>query len=98
MHIIFGKTHVSGSSASCLGDISSNEASDEDVEEVPKPTKKAEKTGNQGKRKRKGSTTVAYKDEKSPFLKTLENYFFLAKIVIEIRISEQIILLRAICI
>jgi hypothetical protein len=37
MHIIFGKTHVSGSSASCPGDISSDEASDEDVEEVPKP-------------------------------------------------------------
>ena len=37
---------VSGSSASCPGDISSDEASDEAVEEVPKPTKKAEKTGN----------------------------------------------------
>jgi len=30
MHIIFGKAHVSGSSATCPRDISSDEASDED--------------------------------------------------------------------
>ena len=40
MHIIFGKAHVSGSSATCPGDISSDEASDEDVEEVPKRTER----------------------------------------------------------
>ena len=44
LDIIFGKTHVSGSSASCPRDISSDEASDEDVEEVPKRAEKAEKT------------------------------------------------------
>ena len=75
MHIIFGKAHVSGSSATCPGDISSDEASDEDVEEVPKRaeavpkrTKNAGKTRNQGKKKRKGaSTAIEDKDEKSPF-------------------------------
>ena len=40
MHIIFDKAHVSGSSATCPGDISSDEASDEDVEEVPKRTER----------------------------------------------------------
>ena len=68
MHIIFGKAHVSGSSATCPRDISSDEASDEDVEEVPKCAENAGKTGNQGKKKRKGaSTAVEDKDEKSPF-------------------------------
>ena len=77
MHIIFGKTHVSGSSASCPGDISSDEASDEDVEEVPKPAEKAEKTVkavNLWKRKHKGSSTgVEDKDEKSPFFRMYKN-------------------------
>ena len=74
MHIIFGKTHVSGSSASCLGDISSNEASDEDVEEVPKPAEKTEKTVNPGKRKHKESSTgVEEKYKKSPFFHLYKN-------------------------
>ena len=74
MHIIFGKAHVSGSSATCPGDISSDEASDEDVEEVPKRAENAGKTGNQGKKKRKGaSTAVEDKDEKSPFFCMYKN-------------------------
>ena len=81
MHIIFDKAHVSGSSATCPGDISSDEASDEDVEEVPKRaeaapkrTKNAGKTGNQGKKKRKGaSTAIEDKDEKSPFFRMYKN-------------------------
>ena len=68
LHIIFGKSHVSGASASCPGDISSDEEGDDDVLEVPKPAEKAEKTVNPGKNKRKGlSSAVRDKDEKSPF-------------------------------
>ena len=74
MHIIFGKAHVSGSSATCPGDISSDEASDEDVEEVPKRAENTGKTGNQGKKKHKGaSTAVEDKDEKSPFFRMYKN-------------------------
>lgn len=74
MHIVFGKAHVSGSSASCPGDISSDEASDEDVAEVPKPTEEKEKTVNPGKRKRKGtSSAVEQKEEKSPFFRMYKN-------------------------
>ncbi|XP_004971742.1 L10-interacting MYB domain-containing protein-like [Setaria italica] len=36
LHILFDKIHVSGTSASCLGDVSSNESSDDDVSEVKK--------------------------------------------------------------
>jgi hypothetical protein len=70
MHIIFGKTHVDGSTAACPGDISSNDTSDEDVAEVPKPTKEKEKTVNQGKRKHKD---VEEKEEKSPFFRIYMN-------------------------
>ncbi|RLM69523.1 uncharacterized protein C2845_PM17G14000 [Panicum miliaceum] len=34
LHILFDKTHVTGASASCPDDVSSNESSDEDVAEV----------------------------------------------------------------
>jgi hypothetical protein len=57
MHILFGKEHVSGSSACCPRDIS-DEASDEDVDEVPKPVEEKEKTINPGKRKRKGTSSA----------------------------------------
>jgi hypothetical protein len=70
MHIIFGKGHVSGASACCPGDVSSDEASGEDVQEVPKPAENAEKSGNQGKKKRKA---VEDKDEKSPFFRMYKN-------------------------
>ncbi|EEC68453.1 hypothetical protein OsI_36674 [Oryza sativa Indica Group] len=70
LHIIFGKSHVSGASASCPGDVSSDEASDDDVAEVPKPAK----TVNPGKNKRKGSSTIVRdKDEKSPFARMYKN-------------------------
>ncbi|KAF2927299.1 hypothetical protein DAI22_06g194203 [Oryza sativa Japonica Group] len=49
LRIIFCKSHVSGASASCPRDVSSDEASDEDMAEVPKPAEKAEKTVNPGK-------------------------------------------------
>jgi hypothetical protein len=64
LHFIFGQSHVSGASASCPGDISSDEEGDKDVAEIPKPTEKPEKTANPRKNKRKG---LADKDEKSPF-------------------------------
>nr|TKV96148.1 hypothetical protein SEVIR_9G410300v2 [Setaria viridis] len=73
LHILFGKAHVSGSSASYPGDISSNEASDEDVEEVPKSTQK-DMTMNLGKKKHKGTSIgVEEKDEKSPFFRLYKN-------------------------
>ncbi|KAK3159697.1 hypothetical protein QOZ80_1BG0049940 [Eleusine coracana subsp. coracana] len=66
MNTLLGATiaHVSGSSASCPGDIFSDEASDDDVELVPKPVEKDEDTGNKGKMKRKEKDD---KDEKIPF-------------------------------
>lgn len=69
LHILFGKAHVSGSFASCPGDISSDEASHEDVDEVPKPTQK-DMTVNLGKRTSSG---VEEKDEKSPFFRLYKN-------------------------
>jgi len=53
MHIIFDKTHVSGSSATCPRDISSDEASDEDVEEVPKHAERM--LGRQGIKERRNA-------------------------------------------
>nr|XP_034604280.1 uncharacterized protein LOC117864330 [Setaria viridis]TKW03639.1 hypothetical protein SEVIR_7G053600v2 [Setaria viridis] len=73
LRILFGKAHVSASSASYPGDISSNEASDEDVDEIPQPTQK-DKIVNLGKRKRKGTSIgVEEKDEKSPFFHLYKN-------------------------
>jgi hypothetical protein len=70
LHIIFCKGHVSRALACCPGDVSSDEASGEDVQEVPKPAENAEKSGNQGKKKRKA---VEDKDEKSPFFRMYKN-------------------------
>jgi hypothetical protein len=65
---MFGKAHVCGSSASYPGDISSDDASDEDEDMVSKPVENIEKIRNIGKRKHKGASTGAEeKDEKSPF-------------------------------
>jgi hypothetical protein len=70
MHYVFGKAHVSGSSASYPGDISYDDASDEDEDMVPKPVQNVEKTRNTEKRKLKGASTSAEeKDEKSPFFR-----------------------------
>jgi hypothetical protein len=59
MHYVFGKAHISGSSALCLGDISSDDASDEDEDMVPKPVENVEKIRNTEKRKRKCASTGA---------------------------------------
>jgi hypothetical protein len=51
---MFGKVHVSGSFASCPEDISSDDASDEDEDMVPKPVENVKKIRNTEKRKCKG--------------------------------------------
>ncbi|TVU21317.1 hypothetical protein EJB05_30945, partial [Eragrostis curvula] len=80
LHILFEKVLVTGASASCLGDISSDDSSDDDVAEVQKTpesddVKLAElKKAKPGKKKRKDtSTATEEKDEKSPFLRMYKN-------------------------
>ncbi|RLM91977.1 hypothetical protein C2845_PM08G13510 [Panicum miliaceum] len=74
MHYVFDKAHVSGSSASCPGDISFDDVSGEDDDMVPKPVENVNKTRNTGKRKRKGASTGAEeKDEKSSFFRLYKN-------------------------
>jgi len=74
LHILFDKIHVSGASASCPGDISSDESSDDGVSEVQKTQDiddvklAALKKSKPGKKKRKEhSSSIEEKDEKSPF-------------------------------
>ncbi|KAL5681617.1 hypothetical protein ACJX0J_008002, partial [Zea mays] len=57
LHILFDKVHVSGATASCPGDISSDESSDDDVVEVQKTVDND------------CSTATKEKDEKSPFFR-----------------------------
>lgn len=80
LHILFDKVHVSGATASCPGDISSDESSDDDVVEVQKTVDNVDvklaalKKSKLGKRKRKDcSTATEEKDEKSPFFRLYKN-------------------------
>jgi hypothetical protein len=80
LHILFDKVHVSGATASCPGDISSDESSDDDVVEVQKTVDNVDvklaalKKSKLGKRKRKDcSTATEEKDEKSPFFRRYKN-------------------------
>ncbi|AQK58486.1 hypothetical protein Zm00014a_009536 [Zea mays] len=80
LHILFDKVHVSGATASCPGDISSDESSDDDVVEVQKTIDNVDvklaalKKSKLGKRKRKDcSTATEEKDEKSPFFRLYKN-------------------------
>ena len=78
LDLIFGKVHVTGATASCPGDISFDEASDEDVAEVPKPPEnddvKLAALKKPGKKKRKRSCTATEaKEEKSPFFRMYKN-------------------------
>ena len=70
LNLIFGKVHVIGATTSCPEDISSDEASDEDVAEVPKPPDndnvKLAALKKPGKKKRKSSCTEDI-EEKSHF-------------------------------
>ncbi|XP_066373969.1 uncharacterized protein [Miscanthus floridulus] len=76
LDLIFGKAHVTGATASCPGDISSDEASDEDVAEVPNPpyndNAKLAALKKPGKKKRKSSCTED-KEENSPFFRMYKN-------------------------
>jgi hypothetical protein len=70
VHYVFGEAHVSGSSALCSEDISSDDTSDEDEDMVPKPVENVKKIRNTEKRKYKGASIGAEeKDEKSPFFR-----------------------------
>jgi len=78
--MLFDKIHVSGASASCPRDISSDDSSDEDVGEIQKPLDNddvklaALKKSKLGKKKRKESSTATdEKDEKSPFFRMYKN-------------------------
>jgi len=77
--MLFDKIHVSGASASCPGDISSDDSSDEDVGEIQKPPHNdvklaALKKSKPEKKKRNESSTATHeKDEKSPFFRMYKN-------------------------
>nr|TKW27779.1 hypothetical protein SEVIR_3G279800v2 [Setaria viridis] len=80
LHMLFDKVHVSGASASCLGDISSDDSSDEDVAEIQRTHHNddvklaALKKSKPGKRKCKDSSTITEeKDEKSLFFRLYKN-------------------------
>ncbi|TVU45649.1 hypothetical protein EJB05_05140, partial [Eragrostis curvula] len=80
LHILFEKVHVTGASASCPGDVSSTESSDEDVTEVQKSPDSddvklaALKKAKPSKKKRKDmSSGTEDKEEKSPFLRLYKN-------------------------
>ena len=65
LHILFDKFHVNGATATCPDDVSSDESSDEDVDEVKLDALKKSKLG---KRKRKEiSAATKKKDEVNPF-------------------------------
>ncbi|XP_066350300.1 zinc finger CCCH domain-containing protein 43-like, partial [Miscanthus floridulus] len=77
LDLIFGKVHVTGATAACPGDISSDE-SDDCVAEVPKPPPKDDvklaDLKQKGKKKRKSSCTIAEsKEEKSLFYRMYKN-------------------------
>ena len=76
LHMLFDKVHVIGASASCPGDISSGESSDDNIAEVEPDDVKlvALKKSNKEKKKRKRSSTATKeKDDKSPFLRLYKN-------------------------
>ncbi|XP_034586696.1 uncharacterized protein [Setaria viridis] len=80
LHILFDKIHVNGASASCPGDISSDESSDDDVSEIQKTQDiddvklAALKKSKPGKKKRKEhSSSIVEKEEKSPFFRLYKN-------------------------
>jgi hypothetical protein len=69
LHLLFEKVHVTGASASCPGDISSSDSSDEEPVEItpiekPKPA---------GKKRKQLSSPTEEKEEKSPFFRMYKN-------------------------
>ena len=76
LDILFDKFHVSGATATCPDDVSSDESSDEDVTEVQRSPEDAAalKKSKLGKRKRKESSAATEKkDEKSSFFRLYKN-------------------------
>ena len=76
LHILFDKFHVSGATATCPDDVSSDESSDEDVTEVQRSPEDAAalKKSKLGKRKHKESSAATEKkDEKSSFFRLYKN-------------------------
>lgn len=79
LHMLFDKIHVSGTSASCPGDISSDDSSDDVVEMERTPENDevrvtVSKRSKPVKRKHKASCTDAEeKEEKSPFFRLYKN-------------------------
>ena len=78
--MLFDKIHVSGASASCLGDISSDDSSDEDVGEIQKPPHNDDvkldalkKLKPEKKKRKESSTATDEKDEKRPFFRMYKN-------------------------
>ncbi|XP_071681925.1 uncharacterized protein [Lolium perenne] len=81
LHVLFQKAHVTGASASCSGDISSDECSDDDVAALETTDESAEiklaslkkaKANKKGKesRRKESSNANKEKDEKIPFFRT----------------------------
>lgn len=57
LDILFDKFHVSGATATCPDDVSSDESSDEDVDEVKLDALKKSKLGKKRKHKEISATT-----------------------------------------
>ena len=80
LHTMFEKIHVTGATASCPGDVSSDECSDEDVAVVektddnPKSVKlDSLKKPKANKKRKESSNANEGKDEKSPFFRLYKN-------------------------
>ena len=68
LDVLFDKAHVNGATASCPGDVSSGESSDDDVVEVAK-TAEIKLNKPKTNKKRKEEMANEEKDEKSPFFR-----------------------------
>jgi hypothetical protein len=66
---LFEKVHVTGASASCPGDISSSDSSDEDTMEITRN----EKPKPAGKKRKQLSSPTQEKEEKTPFFWMYKN-------------------------
>ncbi|XP_051221354.2 uncharacterized protein [Lolium perenne] len=76
LHVLFEKAHVTGASASCLGDISSDECSDDDVTAVETTDESAEiklaslKKAKANKKRKQSTTESEEQASKNPFFLT----------------------------
>ena len=58
LHILFDKFHVSGATATCPDDVSSDESSDEDVDEVKLDALRKSKLGKKKRKHKEISATT----------------------------------------